>query len=191
MSSQGHRHVGNGTQNQGNVLGSRPCVRQSKLYREKESGTAMKNLLGHGNLNWDPQHLQGAYEGQRVHNGEKHVGSVQKTTSTMQYLQGVGGVLPSSAEVDTRPRRRAPSIGASAQPQPRREISSQPKEYISSQPKEYIDGFSNQQHRETGKKIIHPIVGVPTQAPTIQRASSMGRRNTVSTNYNLLTGQDW
>ena len=31
----------------GNSLGSRPCVRQSRLYRKHESGNAMKALPGH------------------------------------------------------------------------------------------------------------------------------------------------
>ena len=41
-----HYHQQGGTQNQGNVLGSRSCVRQSKLFRQYESGNSMKGLLG-------------------------------------------------------------------------------------------------------------------------------------------------
>mmetsp|Transcript_49236 Transcript_49236/g.86657 ORF Transcript_49236/g.86657 Transcript_49236/m.86657 type:complete len:229 (-) Transcript_49236:9-695(-) len=41
------------SQNVGNVLGSRPCVRQTALYRHHESGNAMKDLLGMGHLAWD------------------------------------------------------------------------------------------------------------------------------------------
>ena len=61
--SRGHQHIGSGTQNQGNSLGDRPCVRQSKMYREREGGHDMKNLLGNGNLNWNVNKLQGAYAG--------------------------------------------------------------------------------------------------------------------------------
>ena len=51
------------TQNQGNQLGSRPCVRQSQLFRQNESGNTMKSLLGSSHLRWDTRHTQGAYAG--------------------------------------------------------------------------------------------------------------------------------
>ena len=50
------------TQNQGNQLGSRPCVRQSQLFRQNESGNTMKSLLGSSHLQWDTKHTQGAYD---------------------------------------------------------------------------------------------------------------------------------
>ena len=40
------------TQNQGNSLGSRSCVRQSELYRRYESGDSLKGILGTTNLCW-------------------------------------------------------------------------------------------------------------------------------------------
>ena len=40
------------TQNQGNSLGERACIRQSKLFRTHESGNTMKCLLGCNNLAW-------------------------------------------------------------------------------------------------------------------------------------------
>jgi hypothetical protein len=66
--SQGHRHLGGpeATQNQGNVLGDRPCVRQSRLYREHVGGNAMKELLGQDSLKWDTQRQQGVYSGKPV-----------------------------------------------------------------------------------------------------------------------------
>ena len=51
------------TQNQGNQLGTRPCVRQSQLFRQNESGNTMKSLLGSSHLQWDTKHTQGAYDG--------------------------------------------------------------------------------------------------------------------------------
>ena len=51
------------TQNQGNQLGSRPCVRQSQLFRQNESGNTMKSLLGSSPPQWDTKHTQGAYDG--------------------------------------------------------------------------------------------------------------------------------
>jgi hypothetical protein len=65
----GHRHDPlAGSQNLGNSLGSRPCVRQSRLYRKHESGNAMKGVLGSGDdLAWDEQVCQGAYQGSQVY----------------------------------------------------------------------------------------------------------------------------
>ena len=70
-----HKHLGGPgmTQNQGNVIGDKPCVRQSRLYREHCGGNAMKALLGQDDLAWDLTKLEGAYKGQRVHDGEKRL----------------------------------------------------------------------------------------------------------------------
>ena len=43
----------------GNRLGNRPVVRQSKFYRENESGNGMKGVLGHDHLAWDAQKQEG------------------------------------------------------------------------------------------------------------------------------------
>ena len=70
LASQGRRgHVSlpYGTQNQNNMLGDRPVVRQSKIYRQNESGNAMKSLLGVENLAWNTDQQQGAYEGMGVY----------------------------------------------------------------------------------------------------------------------------
>ena len=58
--SKGHYHdMSAGTQNQGNKLGDRSCIRQSRLYREYESGNNVKDLLGTGNLKWNPNKKEG------------------------------------------------------------------------------------------------------------------------------------
>jgi len=71
--STGHRWGGGPgeTQNQGNILGDRPCVRQSKLMREHDGGNHMKDILGQTDLKWKTDRLEGAYEGQQVHDGLK------------------------------------------------------------------------------------------------------------------------
>ena len=51
------------SQNVGNHVGNRPCVRQSQLFRRNESGNAMKELMGQSSLQWDTKKLQGAYTG--------------------------------------------------------------------------------------------------------------------------------
>jgi hypothetical protein len=50
-----------------NKLGERPVVRQSKIYRERESGNGMKGALGQGHLAWDANQLQGTFKGQAVY----------------------------------------------------------------------------------------------------------------------------
>ena len=54
------------TQNQGNQLGDRPCVRQSKLFRQHDAGNSMKDLMGQSHLNWKTEEQQGAYAGKKV-----------------------------------------------------------------------------------------------------------------------------
>ena len=70
--SSGHQHNSNGgshTQNQGNTLGNRACIRQSKLFRQYESGNTMKDMLGCGsnNLNWNINKTEGVYKDRNVY----------------------------------------------------------------------------------------------------------------------------
>lgn len=63
----GHKHNSSAmTQNQGNTLGDRSCVRQSKLYRMYESGNNVKSILGTSNLCWNTDVKEGAYSGHQV-----------------------------------------------------------------------------------------------------------------------------
>lgn len=55
----------------GNRLGARPVVRQSKFYREGNSGNAVKDLLGQGDLAWDLDQQQGAFSGQPMYDGRQ------------------------------------------------------------------------------------------------------------------------
>ncbi len=82
--SQGHRWCGTAgmTQNQGNVLGSRPCVRMSKTYRELLSGNAIKEAMGHDQLKWTINEQQGAYKGMRTWNDSR-----QPTLTPQQQMQ--------------------------------------------------------------------------------------------------------
>ena len=83
--SGGHHHNSNaGTQNQGNSLGDRACVRQSKLYRQHESGNDVKSILGTDHLRWDTEHQEGAYKGQKVfdHNKPNNVSNETRARSS-------------------------------------------------------------------------------------------------------------
>ena len=69
----------------GNRLGNRPVVRQSKIYRTNESGNAMKSLLGQDNLAWDTEKQQGVFSGQAVYDGE--AGTYNAGASPLQQQQ--------------------------------------------------------------------------------------------------------
>ncbi|CAD7925383.1 unnamed protein product [Amoebophrya sp. A120] len=65
--SGGHQHDPRfASQNLGNSLGNRSCVRQTKFFRMYESGNTMKDLLGHSSLHWDFNQKEGAYKGQPI-----------------------------------------------------------------------------------------------------------------------------
>ena len=61
----------------GNKLSNRPVVRQSKLYREKESGNAMKGIFGQDNLQWDTEKQEGVFGGQSVYDASTHAATAQ------------------------------------------------------------------------------------------------------------------
>ncbi|KAJ1485726.1 hypothetical protein T484DRAFT_1792436 [Baffinella frigidus] len=76
----GHWHDANaGTQNQGNHIGTRSCVRQSKLYRQYESGNSMKDLMGHSSLAWNPNKKEGAYAGAVYDHTLEHSAALKKS----------------------------------------------------------------------------------------------------------------
>lgn len=54
------------SQNTGNHLGSRSCVRQSKLFRMYESGNAAKEILGQESLQWSVDRKEGVFAGHQV-----------------------------------------------------------------------------------------------------------------------------
>lgn len=91
----GHKHDSSaGTQNQGNTLGDRACVRQSKLYRMHESGNDIKSILGTPHLCWDTRQKQGAYEGHAVydHTLENPLGMDSKyQQNRRRSYEGAGG----------------------------------------------------------------------------------------------------
>jgi len=58
-----HHDASAPSQNQGNSLGTRPVIRQSKYFRQYESGNATKSLLGVGHLAWNEDKVEGAFKG--------------------------------------------------------------------------------------------------------------------------------
>eukprot|EP00747_Dinoflagellata_sp_TGD_P169052 gnl/TRDRNA2_/TRDRNA2_196940_c0_seq1.p1 gnl/TRDRNA2_/TRDRNA2_196940_c0~~gnl/TRDRNA2_/TRDRNA2_196940_c0_seq1.p1 ORF type:complete len:189 (+),score=17.71 gnl/TRDRNA2_/TRDRNA2_196940_c0_seq1:103-669(+) len=75
----GHHHDPRcGNQNQGNSLGSHSCVRQSKYFRQYESGNTMKGILGCSNLQWDVNRKEGAYAGQAVYDADLGLNGMER-----------------------------------------------------------------------------------------------------------------
>ena len=66
-----HHHIHGGTQNTGNVIGTKSTVRQSKYFRMYESGNQTKSLLGQDCLCWNVHEKQGAYSG-HVYDASKY-----------------------------------------------------------------------------------------------------------------------
>jgi len=81
---------GGGIEN-GNRLGNRPVVRQSKIYRENESGNAMKGLLGQSNLAWDASQQQGVFQGQGVYDIDSRQYTHAGAGAGPSFVGGGGG----------------------------------------------------------------------------------------------------
>jgi hypothetical protein len=64
-------------------------VRQSKLYRQYESGNQIKDLLGQGGLKWDENKKQGAYAGHEVFDHNKCQLGAPKARSYGKRSEGV------------------------------------------------------------------------------------------------------
>ena len=58
-----HINSTSGSQNIGNIIGTKSTIQQSKFFRMYESGNAMKSILGNVTLSWDVNKKQGAYSG--------------------------------------------------------------------------------------------------------------------------------
>lgn len=101
--AKGHYCLNGGTQNQGNILGDRSCVRQSKLYRQYESGNSMKAIFGHDHLAWDTEKKEGAYAGQSLYDHNTH-GFVPTNNAgdPQTYQQPTGCAGAPSRHADTR-----------------------------------------------------------------------------------------
>jgi hypothetical protein len=115
--SGGHYHANDAslTQNQGNSLGDRPCVRQSKLYREHVGGNTMKEILGNGELKWDTNRVQGAYDGQRVHGdgtGQRQQVPQQQQAAPSAGYQQQQAAVPQHIQQTQQPAERAHRPGA-------------------------------------------------------------------------------
>jgi hypothetical protein len=103
-------HAPGASTENGNTLGTRPVVRQSKLYREKESGNAMKAAMGHDSLQWDTEKLQGIFEGQGVYNAssEKIEFKDMRTSPRASSARGVKLQPPRNKSQSPRRQQQLP-----------------------------------------------------------------------------------
>ncbi|KAK3286224.1 hypothetical protein CYMTET_6208 [Cymbomonas tetramitiformis] len=91
------------TQNVGNVIGTKPTTRQSKLFRMYESGNAVKGLLGQEGLQWDVTRKQGAYQGPTWDDGLPKRGGIcsgdgREVLNNQQLMPSTGRRLQSHME---------------------------------------------------------------------------------------------
>ena len=117
MSSMSH-DAGTSNQNLGNSLGSRPLIRQSKYFRQYESGNATKSLLGQGNLVWNTDESEGVFRGSKTFDAEasNHYPQAPPSPSASPPQSSALAPLPlHSAPPASRPRPAASSV---AQQQP-------------------------------------------------------------------------
>ena len=73
-----HHDPSFGNMNQGNSLGNRPVIRQSKYFRQYESGNETKALLGQSNLIWKTDVVQGVFNGQNAFDADDPHGNLRK-----------------------------------------------------------------------------------------------------------------
>eukprot|EP01006_Ploeotia_vitrea_P057934 TRINITY_DN68493_c0_g1_i1.p2 TRINITY_DN68493_c0_g1~~TRINITY_DN68493_c0_g1_i1.p2 ORF type:complete len:105 (+),score=6.31 TRINITY_DN68493_c0_g1_i1:29-343(+) len=79
---------GASTQNQGNALGSRACVRQTDTYKQCHSGNVMKDILGQSDLKWDVPERQTTKSGRATAPAPSSMGAViQQEPPTRQPTQ--------------------------------------------------------------------------------------------------------
>ena len=137
----GHRNLGGAgmTQNQGNVVGDRPCVRQSRLFRQHDSGNAMKDLMGTG-VKWDVNQQQGAYQGKTVYdhnapdnraptNNNHGPSKPQQQQQPQQYQQEQQQYQPQQQE-QQQYQQQAP-----AQPMAPQPVNQQPQQQAQANPR--------------------------------------------------------
>uniref|UniRef100_A0A7S1CG63 Uncharacterized protein n=1 Tax=Bicosoecida sp. CB-2014 TaxID=1486930 RepID=A0A7S1CG63_9STRA len=103
---------GASSQNSGNVLGSRPSVRHTRLFRERESGNAMKCILGTPNLVWEVDPSASAYDRSRAPRG--NAGSRKGVADERGYDDGAAMRAAVTAEAEARLRDEA--VAARAAP---------------------------------------------------------------------------
>ena len=79
--------AGSGSIERGNQLGDRSSVRQSRYFRQYESGNAVKSILGTDNLRWDENKKEGVFAGHAVYDGSRQEYHVSQQPDETQFHQ--------------------------------------------------------------------------------------------------------
>ena len=110
---------GSGSIENGNRLGERPVVRQSKIYREHEGGNAMKSLLGQDHLAWDPNKQQGVFDGLAVYDYASRTYTSDSSPKHATFAPDVDGPTRGSPKsVTSSPHQLAADINEPEYPLP-------------------------------------------------------------------------
>ena len=191
----GHYHHNDAglTQNQGNHVGDRPCVRQSRTYRQHNGGNTMKDIMGQGNLNWDTNNMQGAYAG-AAHPGNNDGG---QQVHGQQYQQGGGAPPPPQQQQqqqapqgqyqDDQYAQQAPPPQQYQQQQapPQQQQQQQPEAHWSHHQEQPSQARAPQQQQQA--HWSHHAEAQPAQASANRGRPGAGAAN--KTTYNFMTGQ--
>ena len=193
----GHYHHNDAglTQNQGNHVGDRPCVRQSRTYRQHNGGNTMKDIMGQGNLNWDTNNMQGAYAG-AAHPGNNDGG---QQVHGQQYQQG-GGAPPPQQYQQQQQQQQAPQgqyqddqYAQQAPPPQQYQQQQAPPQQQQQQPEAHWSHHQEQPSQARAPQQqqqahwSHHAEAQPAQASANRGRPGAGAAN--KTTYNFMTGQ--
>ena len=121
MVASAYHDASSGSIERGNALGDRSSVRQSRLFRQYESGNNVKSILGTDNLRWDVDQKEGVFAGHSVYDDK-----AQKYAAVPQNYTAAAPPHQENAPPPPRFGRRSrgqtppppqPQHAATAQPQ--------------------------------------------------------------------------
>ena len=168
------------TQNQGNQLGDRPCVRQSRINREHMGGNAMKEMLGQDSLKWNTNAQEGAYAGRNVwsqdngyngNNQQQQQQQQQQAPPPQQQQQQM-----QQQQQYQQQQNQQPLQNFSQQPQQQQQQQQQMEQQQPPQQQQQQQGFNKQQQQPHGGY---------QQAAGHRKGAGYANKQT----YNVLTGQ--
>jgi len=106
MPASAYHDAASGSIERGNALGERSSVRQSRYFRQYESGNNVKSLLGTDNLCWDVERKEGVFQNHAVYDGRK-----------LEYAPATFGAPPPSQQYFGAPPPSQQYYGAPPQSQ--------------------------------------------------------------------------
>lgn len=151
-------HSGDSIEN-GNRLGERPVVRQSKIYRQNESGNSMKAALGHDDLKWETDHLQGVFAGQGVYDAESNA-----TCTVAKSDQAHRAPPKQKSHLSKSPAAGVKGGGSGSIPRDDTSAALGPLQQAAAARKAKLDKMKGAQHSLRGGTSPHPASPRPPSA---------------------------